>query len=78
MNLVKASYKDGILSLRYNNDTKGMLDSIYLASAFTENLISKGFDLTFYNEQKYIYKNDKYQIILKDNFNYLIVLIMEI
>lgn len=78
IDLVKASYKDGILSLRYNNDAKGMLDSIYLASSFTEELIKQGYELTFYNNQKYIYKNGEYQIILKDNFNYLIVLIMEI
>jgi hypothetical protein len=78
MNLVKSSYKDGILSLRYYNDTKGMLNSIYLASDFTEELLKEGYELTFYNDQKYIYKNEEYQIILKDNFNYLIVLIMEI
>lgn len=78
MDLIKSSYKDGILSLRYNNSTNGMLDSIYMASSFTEELINQGYELTFYNEQKSIYKNDEYQIILKDNFNYLIVLIMEI
>lgn len=78
MKLVKSSYKDGIVSLRYYNDTKGMLNSIYLASDFTEELLKKGYELTFYNDQKYIYKNDEYQIILKDNFNYLIILIMEI
>ena len=78
MNLVKASYHDNILSLRYANDTNGVLDSIYLVSPFTEELLKQGFELTFYNDQKYIYKNDEYQVILKDNFNYLIVLIMEI
>lgn len=78
MDLLKASHRDGILSLRYKNDTKGMLDSIYLASDFTEYLTNHGFKLTFYNDQKHIYKSEEYQIILKDNFNYLIVLIMEI
>lgn len=78
MELVKSSHKDDILSLRYSNDTKGMLNSIYLASDFTEKLLEEGFELTFYNDQKYIYKNSEYQIILKDNFNYLIILIMEI
>ena len=78
MDLVKSSYKDEILSLRYFNDAKGMLNSIYLASNFTDELLKEGFELTFYNDQKYIYKNEEYQIILKDNFNYLIILIMEI
>jgi hypothetical protein len=54
-----------------------MLDSLYLASNFTEELLKQGYKLTFYNDQKTIYKNDEYQIILKDNFDYLIILIME-
>ena len=76
--LLKASYEDKILSLRYENTAKGMLDSLYLASNFTEELLKQGYKLTFYNDQKTIYKNDEYQIILKDNFDYLIILIMEI
>ena len=55
-----------------------MLDSIYLASPFTEKLIEQGYELTYYNKQKTIYKNENYQVILKDNFDYLIVLVMEI
>ena len=78
MELIKSSYKDGILSLRYKNTTSGMLDSIYLASPFTEKLIEQGYELTYYNKQKTIYKNENYQVILKDNFDYLIVLVMEI
>jgi len=75
--LLKASYEDEILSLRYENTAKGMLDSLYLASSFTEELLKQGYKLTFYNDQKTIYKNDEYQVILKDNFDYLIILIME-
>lgn len=76
--LLKASYTDRILSLRYANSAKGMLNSIYLASGFTEELLKQGYELTFYNDQKTIYKNDDYQIVIKDNFDYLIILIMEI
>lgn len=78
MELVKASYEDKILSLRYLNTTNGILDSIYMASPFTEELLTNGYKLTFYNDQKTIYENEQYRVILKDNFNYLIVLIMEI
>lgn len=78
MELVKASYEDKILSLRYINTTNGILDSIYMASPFTEKLLKAGYKLTFYNDQKTIYENEQYKVILKDNFNYLIVLIMEI
>ena len=76
--LIKASYKDKILSLRYINNAKGMLDSIYLALPFTEELLQNGYELTYYNEQKTIYQNDEYKVILKDNFGYLIILVMEI
>lgn len=78
LELLKASYKDNIVSLRFANNAKGMLDSIYLASGFTEELLNQGYKLTYYNEQKTIYKNDEYQVILKDNFDYLIIIIMEI
>lgn len=78
LELLKASYKDDIVSLRFANSAKGMLDSIYLASGFTEELLNQGYKLTYYNEQKTIYKSDKYQVILKDNFDYLIIIIMEI
>ena len=67
LELLKASYKDNIVSLRFSNNAKGMLDSIYLASGFTEELLNQGYKLTYYNEQKTIYKNDEYQVILKDN-----------
>ena len=41
MELVKASYEDKILSLRYVITTNGILDSIYMASPFTEKLLKK-------------------------------------
>ena len=66
------------MSLRFANSAKGMLDSIYLASGFTEELLNQGYKLTYCNEQKTIYKSDKYQVVLKDNFDYLIIIIMEI
>ncbi len=78
LELVKSSYKDEILSLRYKNKADKMLDSIYLISNFVEELNSQGFRLTYEDNNKKIYKNDKYKIVIKDNFNYLIVLMMGI
>lgn len=76
--LVKATYKDKILSLRYKNSVNNMIDSLYLISGYVDELSKDGYKLTYEDKNKKIYKNDQYKIIIKDNLNYLIVLIMEI
>ena len=75
--LIKASYVDGIVSLRYENNTSNLIDSIYLVSSFTENLINDGYEFTYSDNYKKIYKNNKYKIIIKSSLDYLIILIME-
>lgn len=75
--LLKASYQDKILSLRYKNNRESSIDSIYLISNYIEELIKSGYKLTYEDKYKKIYKNNQYKIIIKDNLNYLIILIME-
>ena len=75
--LIKASYVDGIVSLRYENNTSNLIDSIYLVSSFTENLINDGYEFTYSDNYKKIYKNNEYKIIIKSSLDYLIILIME-
>lgn len=75
--LVKASYVDNILSLRYKIDTLNILDSMYYVSNFIQSLEKSGYKLSYKDLQKTIYKNNKYKIIIKNNSNYLIVLIVE-
>lgn len=77
LDLVKASYTDNVLSLRYKNNVGNMIDSMYLVAAYTNDLIDEGYSLTYQDDNKTIYTNKKYKIIIKDNLNYLIVLIME-
>ncbi len=76
--LVKADYIDNILSLRYKNETGTMIDSLYLVSNFTNKLTEEGYKQTYLDSGKSIYMNDKYKIVVKNNFDYLIILIMEI
>ena len=45
---------------------------------FEEKLVSDGYNLTYNNSAKRIYENDKYRVIIKEDLDYLIVLIMEI
>ena len=55
-----------------------MIDSLYLISDYIEELANSGFQLTYEDKFKKIYINNEYKIIVKDNLNYLIILIIEI
>ncbi len=75
--LIKASFKDKILSLRYKNETDEMLDSLYLVSNYTKILEKDGYTKTYDKNNKQIYIGKKYKVIIKNDLNYLIILIME-
>lgn len=75
--LIKASFKDNILSLRFKNETEGMLDSLYLVSNYTDILEKDGYKKTFDKNNKLIYEGKKYKVVIKNNLDYLIILIME-
>ena len=77
LDIIKASYKDNILSLRYRNKASESLDSIYLVSDFIEELTNDGYEVVHSEKRKTILENKNYKIVIKDNDKYLIVLIME-
>lgn len=77
LDIVKASYKDNILSVRYRNDASGSINSIYLVSGFIEELKEEGYEITVSDQRKTILVNKEYKVVIKDNDKYLIVLIME-
>jgi len=77
LSLIKASYSDRILSLRYKANSYGTLDSMYMAASFMEELEKEGFSLVQDNEAKKVYENNDYKVVIKENFSYLIVLIVE-
>ena len=78
LDLVKSSYKDNILSLRYKVGYGNTLNSMYYVSNFEDVLINNGYNKKLDNYDKKIYLNDKYKVIIKSNMDYLIILIMEI
>lgn len=78
MTLVKASYVDGIISLRYKNDISNYIDTMQLASGYMENLKNKGYEEKNISSSKAIYQNKKYQIILMTEFDYLIVVMVKL
>ena len=57
LELVKASYKDGIVSLRYKNSISQYINSMQLATDFKSKLISDGYEQVVNSSSKSIYKN---------------------
>ncbi len=78
LELVKASYKDGIVSLRYKNGITKYINSMQLSINFKEQLLKDGYKLIMDNTSKAIYQNDKYQVIIMDEFDYLIVVMVKL
>ncbi len=78
LELVKASYKDGIVSLRYKNGISKYINSMQLSIDFKEQLLNDGYKLIMDNTSKVIYQNDKYQVIIMDEFDYLIIVMVRL
>lgn len=77
LKLVKASYTNNILSLRYHASSGESIDSIYLVSNYINELRKNGYELIQETDYMKVYENQEYQVIIKESFNYLIVLVME-
>lgn len=78
MSLVKASYIDGIISLRYKNDISNYIDTMQMTNEYRENLKNKGYEEKNISNSKVIYQNGKYQIIIMTEFDYLIVVMVKL
>ena len=78
LELVKASYKDGIVSLRYKNSISKYISGMQLATSFKDKLINDGYKMVMNNSLKAIYKNDKYQVVIMDEFDYLIIVMVKL
>lgn len=78
MELVKASYKNKTLSLRYKNGISNFVSSMSLSKQYRSALIEDGYEEKFSSQDKYIYENKEYKIVLMDAFDYLIIIITEV
>jgi len=78
LNLIKGSYKDGIISLRYKNDISNYIDTMQFAAEYRENLKNKGYTEKIISDSKIIYENNEYQIIIMTEFDYLIVVMVKL
>jgi hypothetical protein len=76
LDLVKASYYNGVVSLRYKNPIYNFISNMSVASSLKAELINEGFNIKCDTKDKAIFENNKYQVIIMDQFNYLIVLMV--
>ena len=77
LKLIKASYADHVMSLRYVANNSSSIDSIYFVASYVENLEKEGYRLVRDELDQKTYDNGDYKIVIKDSYNYLIILIVE-
>ncbi|MBQ4583729.1 MAG: trypsin-like peptidase domain-containing protein [Bacilli bacterium] len=78
LELVKANYKKGIVSLRYKNSVANLIDSMMLISSFKDNLVNDGYKLILNESKKLVYENSKYQIVIMEEFDYVIIVMVKL
>lgn len=78
LNLVKANVDNDTVSLRYYNAISKYISSMQLSVQFTEKLISDGYKEELNSSAKKIYSNNKYRVILMEEFDYLIIVMVRL
>lgn len=78
LELIKANYDNGVVSLRYKNKISNYISSMQLAASYKEQLIKDGYQEILSSSSKCIYQNKKYQIIIMNEFDYLIVVMVKL
>lgn len=77
LDLVKTSYYDGILSLRYLNPTSMYVDNLDYANEFIGTLKEKGYKLISQSKEKIVYKKGSKKAIIMSEFDYLIIVLVK-
>lgn len=78
LKLVKAFYKDKMISLRYKNDAAEYIDTMQLISQYRESLKNKGYSEKNISDSKVIYENKENRIIIIKEFDYLIIVMVKL
>ena len=78
LELIKASYDNGVVSLRYKNEIKDYISSMQFAASYKEQLLQDGYKEILNSDEKCIYQNNKYKIIIMSEFDYLIVVMVKL
>ncbi len=78
LKLVKASYDNNVVSLRYQNIISDYIDTMQHSLAFRQRLEQDGFKKELDSKSKYIYVNSQYKVIITKEFDYLIVVMVKL
>jgi len=76
LNLIKANYEDKIISLRYENKASDVITCMQYSSKFQKELINQGFKIKLESDDKCVYENKVYQVVIMEEFDYLIIVIV--
>ena len=74
--LVKAAYKNNVVSLRYNNNAISVLDNSLYMNIIKGSLKDNNYKEVLNSKNKIIYENKDYKVVAMNEFNYLIVLMV--
>ncbi len=77
LKLLKAYYTDNIISLRYKNEIAKSIDSMLLLSSYEEELVREGYIITCNKDTKKVYEKDNSIVVIKENLDYIIIVMME-
>ena len=77
LDLVKTSYYDNVLSLRYLNPTSSYVNNLDYVNEFVGNLKEKGYKLISESNEKIIYKKGSKKAIIMSEFDYLIIVLIK-
>ena len=75
LDLVKASYYDDTVSLRYQNNTSAYIDSFSYISDFLVNLEKEGYKKEADYNEKLLYQKGTTKIVIMKEFDYLIIVL---
>ena len=78
LELIKASYEKGTVSLRYKNNITNFISSMQLSTSFKAQLEKDGYKNTLNTNEKSIYQNKEYKVIIMDEFDYLIIVMVKL
>mgnify|MGYP003299906587 CR=1 FL=1 len=76
LNLVKTGKAPNMISLRFENPVSDYIDTFAISSVFEAELIEQGYKIEFESDLKKVYRNNKKQVVLIKQFNYLVVIIV--
>lgn len=78
LNLVKASYYNDTLSLRYENNTSKYIDTLSYVEDFTTTLTNQGYTLKYKSGEntRLMYTKGRDKVVITEEFDYLIILLV--